>query len=259
MSDLQGKKALVCGASQGIGRAAARELALRGCQVAVLARTQEKLESLISEFPQNWQHRAIAVDISDRANLKSEVDNLLQEWGSVEILVCNSGGPKAGPLLEAREEEFLQAFNEHVLANTLLVKSLVPGMQGARFGRIINIISTSVKVPIPNLGVSNIIRAAVASWAKTLAMELGPMGITVNNVLPGYTKTPRLEALIKAAASREKKTEKEIIQMWEATIPLRRFADPIEVAKAIGFLASPGAAYISGINLPVDGGRTGCL
>ena len=140
-----------------------------------------------------------------------------------------------------------------------MVLALVPGMKDAGHGRIINVISTSVKQPLPNLGVSNTIRGAVAQWSKTLAAELGPFNITVNNVLPGATRTDRLAAIIKNKSAKTGVTEEEAAAEMAREIPLRRFAEPEEIANAIGFLAGPGGAYINGINLPVDGGRTGCL
>jgi len=177
----------------------------------------------------------------------------------VHILVNNTGGPPAGLAVDASFEQFLQAFNNHLLCNQALVQAVVPGMRRLRYGRIINIISTSVKQPIPGLGVSNTIRAAVANWAKTLATELGPDGITVNNVLPGMTETERLRSLIATRAAQSNRTEADVSQSMKDEIPLRRFAVPAEIAAAVAFLASPAASYINGINLPVDGGRTQSL
>jgi 3-oxoacyl-[acyl-carrier protein] reductase len=257
--DLSQKTALVCGASQGIGQATAIQMAAAGANVILLARTEAKLAETIQMMRNPEKHRCLAIDLMDRSKVRSEVARLLLDTGPIEILVCNSGGPKSGPLIEATDDEFFAAFENHVLGNSLLAKLLVPGMVERSYGRIINIISTSVKAPIANLGVSNTIRAAVASWAKTLASELAPKGITVNNVLPGYTKTPRLDNLINAAASRRKVSEAMVADEWIAQVPARRFADPREVAGAICFLASPIAGYINGINLPVDGGRTASL
>jgi len=251
-------KALVCGASQGIGEAVAKNLASAGVQVIALARSQDKLERLISGLPGEG-HKAIVQDVGDLPGLKTQVHRLITDVGPVQILVNNSGGPKAGPLLEAEDAEFLKGFSEHVLVSHNLAKLLVPGMKAQNFGRIINIISTSVKVPIPNLGVSNTIRAAMGSWAKTLSQELAPYGITVNNVLPGYTLTPRFEALRKATSERLKISEAEVEKLWKAQTPSGRFCTPEEVASAIGFLASGSAESITGINLPVDGGRTQTL
>lgn len=255
--NLQGKRALVCGASQGIGEAIAYEFAALGADVILLARSKDKLNKIRAALPEG-KHHVVALDLKDRALLTKELQELRQ-GGPIEILVNNSGGPKAGSLLEATEKDFLDGFENHILAASLIVNNLLPGMRERNYGRIINIISTSVKVPIPNLGVSNTIRAAMANWAKTLATEVAQYGVTVNNVLPGYTATPRLDALAKSAADRQGKTEEEIKKMWRANTPVGRFAEPAEIAAAVAFLASPAAAFITGINLPVDGGRTQCL
>ena len=253
---LNGKRALVCGASQGIGEATAHVLASLGAQVLLLARSEEKLKAIAAQLPGEGHH-IVALDIADRVLLSKTLERLCID--PVEILICNTGGPKAGALLDATDEDFTQGFANHVLVNSLLVKKLLPGMNDRKYGRVINIISTSVKVPIPQLGVSNTIRAAVANWAKTLSLELAPRGITVNNVLPGYTETPRLMALMSAAAKRLGQTESEIEKTWKNSTPMGRFASANEIANAVGFLASPAASFITGINLPVDGGRTGCL
>jgi 3-oxoacyl-[acyl-carrier protein] reductase len=250
-------KALICGASQGIGEACAKEFASRGISVVLLARSQDKLESICKSLPGS-DHEILAHDLGDITGLKTKLSQILKK-GPIQILINNSGGPKAGPLMQAEDSEFLKALSEHVLVSQNLVKMLLPGMRDSEYGRVINIISTSVKVPIQNLGVSNTIRAAMGNWAKTLATELGPLGITVNNVLPGYTETPRLEALKKAAAEKQNVSLEQIEKQWLSTIPLGRFAKASETAKAVAFLASADASYISGINLPVDGGRTPCL
>jgi len=256
--DLSGKKALVCGASQGIGAAIARELAALGCGVTALARSRDKLAGLVAELP-GTGHHLLAVDLGDREELSRLVRALITDGGPIHILVNNTAGPKPGPITEAEDATFLQGFHNHILVGSLLVHLLLPGMKEAGYGRILNIISTSVKVPIPNLGVSNTIRGAMASWCKTLAGEVAPFGITANNILPGFTLTPRLESLIAAAAERAGQSRADMASAWQATVPAGRFGDPHEVAAAAAFLASPAAAYINGINLPVDGGRTGCL
>ena len=230
-----------------------------GANVILLARSEEKLKHLANYLPRETKAKIIFQDLSDIEMLQSKVKKLLQELGSIEILINNAGGPKSGPILEATPQEFLSAFQTHVIASQILAQMLVPGMKETNYGRIINIVSTSIKVPIHNLGVSNTIRAAMASWAKTLANEVGPYGITVNNVLPGFTLTERLESLKQASAERLNKTPQEIEDQWLSTIPAQRFAQPEEIAAAIAFLASPSASYINGINMPVDGGRTGCL
>ena len=255
--NLQGKAALVCGASQGIGAATARALADAGCRVTGLARSAEKLERVMGGLAGSG-HDSLVQDLADRAGLAQAVAVRLGR-APYHILVNNTAGPKPGPISQAEEAAFLEGFQNHVLVSALLARLLIPGMKAEGYGRIVNIISTSVKVPIPNLGVSNTIRGAMANWAKTLSLELGPFGITVNNVLPGFTRTPRLDALIRTAAEKTGETEEAVAAQWQQTIPARRFADPAEVGAAVAFLASPDAGYINGINLPVDGGRTGCL
>ena len=255
--NLNGKVALVCGASRGIGEASARQLASQGAKVIALARSEEPLVRLCSEMGEG--HSYIVIDISDLEALRLKVKEKLCEYGPISILVCNAGGPPAGPLIEAKPETFVSSFESHVLASQTLVGLLLPGMKEQGFGRVINIISTSIKIPIPNLGVSNTIRGAVASWSKTLANELGPFQVTVNNILPGFTATERLDSLKVAAGKRLGKSVSEVEEMWKKTIPLGRFAKASETANAVGFLASPSAGYISGVSLPVDGGRTGAL
>lgn len=260
-SILAGKHALVCGASEGIGRAAAIALASMGANVTVLARRQDKLDELAAALPRpdsTQRHGAIAADVSDGGALSARITGLCAE-NPVHILVNNTAGPAGGPAHSADPATYVAVFQQHLVANQILVQAVLPGMRAAAWGRIVNIISTSVKEPIANLGVSNTIRGAVASWAKTLATELGGFGITVNNVLPGYTRTQRLDQILKERAAATGKSEDEIAQAMLATVPAGRFAQPGEIAAAIAFLCSPQAAYINGINLPVDGGRTRSL
>ena len=258
--NLTGKHALVCGGSEGIGRATAHELALLGADVTVLSRRPEALQQVTAALPLGGAqaHGWIAADVADAARLKSQVE-ALAAGKPVHILVNNTGGPPGGPAHAADAAAFLDAFNRHLIASQALVQAVLPGMQGARWGRIVNVISTSVKEPIANLGVSNTIRGAVASWAKTLSAELGGHGITVNNVLPGYTRTGRLDQILRDRSQATGKTQDEIARGMLATVPVARFAEPSETAAAIAFLCSPAAGYISGINLPVDGGRTKSL
>ncbi|MFC5526500.1 SDR family oxidoreductase [Rhodanobacter ginsengisoli] len=255
--DLSGRHALVCGASQGIGRASAIELAALGANVTVLARRAEVLEALVQALPRihpAQQHDFIVADAGDTDALRARVEKLITT-GPVHILVNNSGGPPPGSAVDATTAEFLDAYRKHLLANHVLAQVVIPGMREAGWGRIINIISTSVKEPIPGIGVSNVTRGAVASWAKTLAGELAPFGITVNNVLPGSTHTPRIDQIIAARAQKSGRSAQEVQQAMATEIPLGRFADPAETAAAVAFLASPAASYITGVNLPVDGGR----
>lgn len=259
---LSGNTAMVCGSTQGIGKAVAMELALSGASVILVARDEVALDLVVNELPKtgNQHHQWISGDFSFPAGLESKVSTFLQETGIVvDILVNNTGGPLGGPVINARKEEFVQAFSNHLLCNHILAQLTVEGMKKKKFGRIINIVSTSVKQPIKGLGVSNTIRGAVASWSKTLAGELGPFGITVNNVLPGATNTSRLQGLIKAKSDRTGMTIEAIRREWLDEIPAGRYAEPTEIAHAVAFLASPAASYINGVNLPVDGGRTACL
>jgi 3-oxoacyl-[acyl-carrier protein] reductase len=246
------RKALVCGASKGIGRAVAVELARQGVAVVAWARSEPELRSLQAEFAIDYS----VVDFSDPGS----VEKALRDGpNDIDILICNSGGPAAGPLIEATTSAFESAFQQHLFVNHRLMQKMLPHMKAQKFGRIVTILSTSVKAPLPNLGVSNTLRAAVAAWAKTLATELGPFGVTVNNVLPGYTATERLQALKKTTANRRGASIDAIEDEWLRSIPAGRFADASEIASAVSFLASPEAAYINGINLPVDGGRLTCL
>lgn len=257
---LQNKNALVCGSTQGIGYATAVELALLGANVTLLARNESKLKEAITTLPNNGQqnHSFLVADFADTQALQALASNTIAKK-TYHILVNNTGGPPAGPAHLAKVDEFTQAFNNHLVANHILVQAVLPAMQAEGYGRIINIISTSVKQPLPNLGVSNTIRAAVGNWAKTLANELGKFGITVNNVLPGATNTSRLQSIITTNAQKKSTTTDAIESHMVAEIPAGRFALPEEVAAAAAFLATPAAAYINGINLPVDGGRTGNL
>lgn len=259
--DLAGKRALVCGSSQGIGRACALELAALGASVSLFGRNAESLERVRAELDagRGQDHRILIADFTEPASVQAAVEAHLLETGALHILINNTGGPAPGPAHLAETAAFLAAFNQHLICNQILVQALLPGMKAAGYGRVINVISTSVKQPIPNLGVSNTVRGAVASWAKTLAGELGRYGITVNNVLPGATDTARLSAIIANKAAKSGKSLETVVEEEKATIPLGRFAEPEEFAYAVAFLASPSAAYITGINLPVDGGRTACL
>ena len=255
--DLSGRHALVCGASQGIGRACAIELALLGANVTALARRGEVLADLVDKLPRihdAQRHGFLVADAGDTDGLRAHVESLVTT-APVQILVNNSGGPPPGGIVDATTEQFLDALRRHLLANHVLVQAVLPGMRNAGWGRIVNIISTSVKEPIPGIGVSNTTRGAVASWAKTLASELAPLGITVNNVLPGSTHTPRIEQIVAARAQKSGRGEQEVQREMASEIPMGRFADPAETAAAVAFLASPAASYITGVSLPVDGGR----
>ena len=259
--NLDGRHALVCGGSQGIGRAVALELAQFGADVTVLARSREALQAVVGALPKTraaQTHGLAVADANDTAAFGAAIEVLVRARPA-QILVNNSGGPPGGPAHGAKVEEYTNAFRQHVLANQTALQAVLPGMRAAGFGRVVNVISTSVKEPIENLGVSNTVRAAVASWAKTCSRELAPLGITVNNVLPGFTQTQRLTGLIAAKSKTSGKSEDEIARDMLAAVPAGRFADPAEVAAVVAFLCSPAAAYVNGVSIAVDGGRTHAL
>jgi 3-oxoacyl-[acyl-carrier protein] reductase len=258
---MNGKNALICGSSRGIGASTAIELSKLGASITLLARNKDSLSSVLDKLvsPANQNHTYLIADFDDSMKLKNTINDFIKTAPPIHILINNSGGPKPGPIIDANIEDFIGAFDRHLICNHILVQALVPNMKKANFGRIINITSTSVKEPIKGLGISNTIRGAVANWAKTLSFELGEFGITVNNILPGYTDTQRLQEIF-LNKSRENNFDIEsIISDAHSQIPLGRFADPKETAKAICFLASEDASYINGINLPVDGGRLSTL
>ena len=259
--NLVGKTAIVCGSTQGLGLACAQELALLGAHIVLMARNEEKLKStlLTLDVAKGQQHSSLGADFSDPATVEKAMHTFIQQKKTAHILINNTGGPAGGSALAASVQEFSSAFDSHLICNHILVQAVGPGMKEAGFGRIINVISTSVKSPIAGLGVSNTIRAAVANWGKTLATELGSFGITVNNVLPGFTNTSRAEYVINKKAIDLNKTRVDVLQELVAEIPAGRIGEPSEFGAAVAFLCTPAAAYINGINLPVDGGRLGCL
>lgn len=255
--NLFGKRALVCGASQGIGRATAMELADLGCDIIALAREEDGLKDLMPALAKHksQQHVYICSNLLDLPLVERQIKSNLKKDGTIDIVINNSGGPVPGPILEAKDEQFEDTFKMHLLASALLARCLVPGMKAKQYGRIINIISTSVKAPIENLGVSNTIRWAVAAWVKTLSYEVAKFGITVNSVLPGSTDTARLASIIKSQAEKRGVDEQIVRQEMIAQIPAGRIGFPEEVARVIAFLASPAASYVNGVALQVDGGR----
>jgi len=258
--ELLNKNALICGSTQGIGKASAIEIAKLGANVILVARDENKLKEVVKELDSSkgQKHNYIVADFSNPEELKKKIEEHTKK-NIVHILLNNTGGPPGGSILDAKTEEFTQAFSNHLICNHILAQAVIGGMKKEKYGRIINIISTSVKQPIKALGVSNTIRAAVASWSKTLAGELGPFGITVNNILPGATNTERLKSLQEIRAKKAGISFSEEQNEWLKEIPAGRFADASEIASAVAFLASPAASYINGINLTVDGGRTGSL
>lgn len=255
--NLEGKRALVCGSTQGMGLAIAKELAHNGAKVTLFARNEDVLKERVKELDGSG-HDYLVADFDNLDDVKSQVLKGL-ESGSYHLLVNNTGGPPPGPLENASMEEFDKTISRHLHVSHALVQTLLEGMKGASYGRIVNIISTSVKVPIPNLGVSNTVRGAMASWSKTLANELGQYGITVNNILPGFINTGRITSLIANKSKASGLSEDEVRKGMENTIPVGRFGEPEEIAAYATFLCSPSGAYISGTSLRVDGGRTGSI
>ncbi|MGH2565050.1 MAG: SDR family oxidoreductase [Ginsengibacter sp.] len=237
------------------------ELALLGAEVTLMARNEKKLKDAVKKLSssQGQKHKYLVADFQLPQVVANSIKRHLDKKNIVNILVNNTGGPQGGNAVDATNEDYLQAFNSHLICNNILMKAVLPAMKASGYGRIVNIISTSVKEPIPGLAVSNTIRAAVANWSKTLAGELGKFGITVNNILPGYTRTARYNAIVKSKTSASKKTEKEVEADFLADIPLQKIGTPEEFGAAVAFLCSPAASYITGINLPVDGGRLSCL
>lgn len=258
---LKNKTAVVCGSTQGIGWETAKLLADKGATVVLVARNEDALKKRVNELSssEGQKHSFIAADFSKPEELRQKLNEWTAVGNKTNILVNNTGGPKGGPIIDAEIEEFTATFNQHLICNHILVQSLYKGMIETNYGRIINVISTSVKQPLNNLGVSNTIRGAVANWSKTLANELGQYGITVNNVLPGATNTGRLQSIAEVKSQKTGESTSEIFDEMAKESPMKRIAEPIEVANAIVFLASPEASYINGINIPVDGGRTKSL
>jgi len=258
---LKNKTALVCGSTQGIGKESAIALAKKGCSVVLIARNEQKLKATLTELDTSAgkNHEYLIADFSKPNEVKQVILDYLSKGNTIDILINNSGGPKGGPVKDAPIEEFYDAFNQHLICNHILAQAVYPAMIKNGGGRIINIISTSVKQPLPNLGVSNTIRGAVANWSKTLANELGQYGITVNNVLPGATNTGRLQSIAETKSGKTGDSVESIFEGMAAQSPMQRIAEPKEIAAAVLFLASPDASYINGINVPVDGGRTKSL
>ena len=257
---LEGKTAVVCGSSQGLGLASARELALLGANCILIARNKEKLETALDSLAKKdaQKHSYKTADFFNSEEVRVVINEILGQ-GPVHVLVNNSGGPPSGIVSEAKEEEFIKAFNQHLINNHILATAVIPGMKKEGFGRIINIISTSVKIPLPYLGVSGTVRAAVATWGKLLSHDLGQFNITVNNVLPGYNETERLESLIASNAQKKGISKEEAAKEMYSDIPMKRFGKPEEFGAMVAFLASPAASYVNGASIPVDGGRNGAI
>ena len=256
-TSLIGLNALVCGSTSGIGLSTAKEFAESGASVTVFARNEEKLKNTLSLLANSddQKHQYLIGDFNNPESIKEIMELHVSSGNKYHVLINNSGGPKGGPIIDADGSEFVETFNRHLICNHVLAQVLLEGMKSFNYGRIINIISTSVKEPIQGLGVSNTIRGAVASWAKTLSIEVAKHGITVNNVLPGFTNTDRLASLIKVKSHSQGKSEDDVSSEMKKQVPMGRFGSSEETAKAIAFLASSAAGYINGVSLAVDGGR----
>jgi 3-oxoacyl-[acyl-carrier protein] reductase len=257
---LHGKNAVICGSSQGLGLAVATELALLGANCILIARNKEKLQKAIDglDSTKGQQHSFQTADFFNTEEVRTTINQITGEK-TIQILINNSGGPPSGIVSEAKEEEFIKAFNQHLINNHILAAAVIPGMKKEGYGRIINVISTSVKIPLPYLGVSGTIRAAVATWGKLLSHDLGQFNITVNNVLPGYNETERLESLIASNAQKKNISKEEAAKEMYSDIPMKRFGKPEEFGAMVAFLASPAASYVNGASIPVDGGRSGAI
>lgn len=257
---LQEKYALVGGGSQGIGLAIAQELAQLGASCVLVARDENRLQQAVAQLDttEGQQHSYLAADFQDTENTERIIKALVEKR-PIHILINNSGGPAPGNITDATASEFLKAFEQHLIAYQLITQAVFPGMKAEGYGRIVNIVSTSVRIPIAGLGVSNTIRGAVASWAKTWSNEVAQYGITVNNILPGATETSRLSDLIEKRATAASATVERIIEQMTNEIPAKRFGKPEEIAAIAAFLASPAAAYVNGTSIPVDGGKTGTI
>lgn len=254
--DLTGKNAIVGGASQGLGFSIARQFAICGANLILISRSEEKLMKAIKQLPNNGSQifRYFVADFSNPTSFQEDLKKFISEIGNIHILVNNSGGPSSGAANSAKLEDYISAFNSHLLSFQSLVQLVLSGMKAEKFGRIINITSVGAKQPIDNLGVSNTIRGAVSSWAKILSRELAPFGITVNNILPGYIATERLNYLFQNIAERNQTTLDFEFHKLANDIPAGRIGNPEEIGYVAAFLASNYANYITGINLPVDGG-----
>ena len=254
---LNGRHAVVGGSTQGIGRAIAEAFAAAGARVCLVGRNPDGLAKVLEGLEGGAErgHRTLCVDFGDRAAVGRAADEYAAEHGPVHVLINNTGGPAAGFAIDADPDDFERAFAMHLGTAQAMAQAFAPGMRAEGYGRIINVISTSVVTPIRGLGVSNAIRGAMGNWGRTLAGELGPFGITVNNLLPGFTDTARLSSLFEGKARRGGTSVDEVRGAAVAQIPAGRIGDPRETAAAALFLASRAGGYCNGVNLPVDGGR----
>ena len=253
--DLSGKNALVGGSSAGLGKAIAVQLAQSGASVTLMSHSEEKLQNIVDELPkdQGQEHQLLTVDFNDFEDYKKIVTAYFQE-NSIDILVNNTQGPSAGTALEKDVEDYQQAFDLLFKVAAFTTELALRKMRNNKWGRIINVASVSVKEPLPYLVLSNSIRAAVVTWAKSLATEVGPDQITVNSVLTGYFDTQRITDLNARKAKQQGISEDEVLKEMESKVPVRRIGKPEEYGYLVAFLASEQASYITGTQIPIDGG-----
>ncbi|MEI8027918.1 MAG: SDR family oxidoreductase [Pseudomonadota bacterium] len=250
---LSGRTAVVCGSSQGLGEASAVALASQGANLVCIARNKEMLDSVVTGLV-GERHQFFICDFEKR----EQVENIAKQLSdmNIDILVNNAGGPPPNPATQSSDADYLSAFQMHLLTAATLSNAVIPKMKEQQWGRIVNIVSVSGKTPVANLAVSNSVRGAVINWSKTLSNEVASHGITVNCVLPGYTRTSRLEQLNTLAAQRTGKTKQEVESGIIAQIPMGRFGRPEEIAAAVAFYSAPASSFVTGTCLPVDGGWT---
>jgi len=253
---LKGKVALVAASSQGLGRAVAEELAAEGASLVLCARDSRTLTETASAIAEksNAHVLAIPADVTITEDIKRLVEAGIERFGRIDILVTNAGGPPAGTFEQLTREQWEQAIRLTLLSAVELTRQVLPGMKERRWGRILNITSIAVKQPIENLLLSNSLRAGLTGFARTLANEVAPYGITVNNVMPGYTRTERLDELAEMMADKQGISASEFRGKWEKEIPMGRLGEPRELAAVIAFLASERASYVTGTSFQVDGG-----
>jgi len=254
--DLSGRAALVCGSSDGLGLAIAEGLAGTGCNLVLAARTAAKLDAAAEGLSAaGIEVLTVPTDLTSVEQIDALCAAALDRFGTVDILVNNAGGPPGGTFDELDEAAWRRAVDLTLMSAVEVTRRLLPAMRAQKWGRVINVTSTSVKQPVNGLILSNSIRLAVVGWAKTLANEVGPDQVTVNNVCPGYTTTARLDELADNVARRQGITPEKVYQNWAALVPLQRLATPEEFANVVVFLASEQAAYVHGATVAVDGGR----
>lgn len=253
---LKGRVALVCGSSQGLGRAIADALAAEGADLVINSRSAEKLDAVRSQIAEATGAQVVAVsaDLTDPAGVEELVSTAKDAFGKIDILVTNTGGPPAGTFEDHSAAVWRDAIAQNFESVVNLTRAVLPGMKERRWGRIVNVTSISVKQPVAGLILSNSIRACVTGFAKTVSNEVAPYNVTVNNVLPGFTRTERLIHLAEAVAEREGITVEGAYEGWEAEIPMGRLADPPELGAVAAFLCSQQASYITGQSIAVDGG-----